>query len=30
MAEEVNDTPIQMFSYFKGKQRLQPQDSERV
>lgn len=29
MAEEVNDTPIQMFSYFKAKQRLQPQDSDK-
>ena len=30
MAEEVNDTAIQMFSYFQAKQRLQPQDSEKV
>ena len=30
MTEETNDTPIQMFSSFEAKQRLQPQDWERV
>ena len=30
LTEEANDTPIQMFSSFEAKQRLQPQDWERV
>ena len=29
LTEETNGTPIQMFSYFEAKQRLQPQDWER-
>ena len=30
MTEETNDTPIQMFSSSEEKQRLQPQDWERI
>ena len=30
LTEKVNDTPIQMFSCFEAKERLQPQNRERV